>query len=60
MYNQMIKSGLLSESFRLRQASPADEHLLWLPDTVCSAVRRRVISQKTDLFSAIESSVVWA
>lgn len=60
MFNQMIKGGLLSESFRLRQASPADEHLLWLPDTVCSAVRRSVASKKTDLFSAIESSVVWA
>ncbi len=36
----LVSDGTISRHFQLLQASPADEHLLWLPDLVASAVRR--------------------
>jgi len=60
VYQEMVKSGRLSRHFKLRQASPRDEHLLWLPDVVCSAVRRKVTGKGADLFEVIEPTIIWA
>lgn len=38
---------------QLRQASPRDEKLLWLPDLVSSAVRRSITHRETDLLDPI-------
>lgn len=38
---------------QLRQASPSDEKLLWLPDLVSSAVRRSITHQEKDLLDPI-------
>ena len=42
---------------QLRQASPRDEKLLWLPDLVSSAVRRNITHQERDLLEPIEHIV---
>lgn len=38
---------------QLRQASPRDENLLWLPDLVSSAVRRSITHRERDLLDPI-------
>jgi hypothetical protein len=42
---------------QLKQASPRDEPLLWLPDLVSSAVRRSLTHQEHDLLDPIERIV---
>ena len=34
--------------------SPGSEHLLWLPDLVCSAYRQKLLFQRNELFREIE------
>jgi hypothetical protein len=38
---------------QLKQASPRDEHLLWLPDLVSSAVRRSITHKERDILDPI-------
>jgi hypothetical protein len=42
---------------QLKQASPRDEPLLWLPDLVSSAVRRSITHKERDLLDPIEHIV---
>jgi hypothetical protein len=42
---------------QLKQASPRDEKLLWLPDLVSSAVRRSITHRERDLLEPIEHIV---
>lgn len=42
---------------QLKQVSPRDEKLLWLPDLVSSAVRRNITHQEKDLLEPIEHIV---
>jgi hypothetical protein len=42
---------------QLKQVSPRDEKLLWLPDLVSSAVRRNITHQNKDLLEPIEHIV---
>lgn len=42
---------------QLKQASPRDEKLLWLPDLVSSAVRRSITHHERDLMDPIEHIV---
>jgi hypothetical protein len=42
---------------QLKQVSPRDEKLLWLPDLVSSAVRRNITHQERDLLEPIEHIV---
>jgi len=44
----------VSPSLKMIMASPGSEHLLWLPDLVCSAYRRRLFGQ-TELFDEISA-----
>lgn len=36
------QEGLVGAAFRMTQASPAEEHLLWLPDLICGAYRQAI------------------
>ena len=38
----------------LALASPGSEHLLWLPDLVCSAYRQKMLFERDELFGEIE------
>lgn len=48
-----IRSGRISRQARLLQVSPGEEQLLWLPDLVCSAYRRKITAQDSALFERI-------
>jgi hypothetical protein len=50
----LIASGAVEESMTLAAVSPGSEHLLWLPDLVCSAYRQKTVFQQGDLFEVIE------
>lgn len=50
----LIKSGAIAESTTLAAVSPGSEHLLWLPDLVCSAYRQKTVYRRGDLFETIE------
>jgi hypothetical protein len=52
---EAISSGLCGAAFRLVQVSPADEHLLWLPDLACSAYRRNVVQGDPSYFDEIRA-----
>lgn len=51
---RLISEKTISESMALIAVSPGSEHLLWLPDLVCSAYRQKMLFQRTDLFEEIE------
>lgn len=51
--NRAIQQDLISSRTRLFQTSPSDEHLLWIPDLVCSAYRQRITGRRGDLFERI-------
>ena len=38
----------------LVHASPGSEHLLWLPDLVCTAYRQKMLHGRGDLFIEVE------
>jgi hypothetical protein len=46
-------TNVICRQCQLRQASPRDEHLLWLPDLVSSAVRRNITHQERDILDPI-------
>ncbi len=48
-------SGLITKGARLFQTTPSDEHLLWLPDLVCSAYRHSLIGRTPDLYPRVSS-----
>jgi hypothetical protein len=51
---KLITSGVIADSTTLAAISPGSEHLLWLPDLVCSAYRQKTVHHRGDLFDAIE------
>lgn len=51
---QLIEAKVISESMALASVSPGSEHLLWLPDLVCSAYRQKLLFQRDELFGEIE------
>lgn len=57
-FDRSVRKALISErtipdDMRLVQASPGSEHLLWLPDLVCSAYRQKLTRRENDLFEEI-------
>lgn len=53
--SQLLASGAIDQSLAMACVSPAVEHLLWLPDVVCSAYRQHVVGRRSDLFDVISS-----
>lgn len=51
---KLIEAKAISESMALASVSPGSEHLLWLPDLVCSAYRQKLLFQRDELFGEIE------
>jgi len=51
---QLIAEAAISEAATLVAASPGSEHLLWLPDLVCSAYRQKMVFERAELFAVIE------
>ena len=51
---QLIADKAITESMALASVSPGSEHLLWLPDLVCSAYRQKLLFQRDELFVEIE------
>jgi hypothetical protein len=52
--SNLIASGAIAKSMTLAAVSPGSEHLLWLPDLVCSAYRQKTVFRRGDLFEAIQ------
>jgi len=50
----LVQQGTIGSSFQLASVSPGSEHLLWLPDLVCSAYRQKMLFHRTGYFSEIE------
>ncbi|WP_415104093.1 hypothetical protein [Micropruina sp.] len=50
----LIADKAISESMALASVSPGSEHLLWLPDLVCSAYRQKLLFRRDELFGEIE------
>lgn len=59
IHSDLVKSSELSQHFRLMQVSPAQEHLLWLPDLVSYAARGKITGIRKHLFEIIEDKVEW-
>lgn len=58
-WDRSIRKALIAERsigtfMNMVHASPGSEHLLWLPDLVCSAYRQKKVSRNEDLFAEIE------
>lgn len=51
---KLIADGVIASSMTLLAVSPGTEHLLWLPDLVCSAYRQKMLFGRRDLFDEIE------
>jgi hypothetical protein len=51
---KLIDTRAIAESMTLLAISPGSEHLLWLPDLVCSAYRQKILFRRDELFAAIE------
>jgi hypothetical protein len=51
---ELIKSGAIDDTAPFLAVSPGTEHLLWLPDLVCSAYRQKTVFRRGELFEAIE------
>jgi hypothetical protein len=52
---QLIKSGDITETAAFLAVSPGTEHLLWLPDLVCSAYRQKTVFRRGEMFETIEN-----
>ncbi|MFT4298366.1 MAG: hypothetical protein QM597_01825 [Aeromicrobium sp.] len=50
---RLIAEEAISESMALVSVSPGSEHLLWLPDLVCSAYRQKLLFGRGALFEEI-------
>ncbi|MDX3001400.1 hypothetical protein PWY87_06960 [Kribbella solani] len=51
---QLIRGGAINETSPLLAVSPGTEHLLWLPDLVCSAYRQKSVFRRGEMFETIE------
>jgi hypothetical protein len=51
---QLIAEAAIAEAATLLAVSPGSEHLLWLPDLICSAYRQKMVFARADLFAEIE------
>ena len=58
-HRELVNAEAISQHFRLLQISPAEEHLLWLPDLVSSAVRQDVAYDQPDWLNLIRTQVEW-
>ncbi len=52
---KLIAAGAIAQSMAMVMASPGSEHLLWLPDLVCSAYRQKIVHGAHDLFDEIQA-----
>lgn len=52
--NDLIKAQAIAATSNFVAVSPGSEHLLWLPDLVCSAYRQRKLTRNGTLFAEIE------
>lgn len=50
---QLIASGAITGTAPFVALSPGTEHLLWLPDLVCSAYRQKTVFRRNELFEII-------
>ncbi len=55
---ELLKSGAIAPTSALVAVSPGAEHLLWLPDLVCSAYRQQRLHRRNDLFDEIQDLTV--
>lgn len=55
----LVRAKAISQHFRLMQITPYEEHLLWLPDLVASAVRQREARGNTQMLNIVASRVQW-
>lgn len=51
--SELIATNAIEPDMHMVTASPGSEHLLWLPDLVCSAYRQKMALGKADLFNEI-------
>lgn len=51
---QLLQAEAIADTMALVAVSPGSEHLLWLPDLVCSAYRQKVVLRRSDLFEEVE------
>lgn len=51
---QLVADESVAASMELAIVSPGVEHLLWLPDLVCSAYRQQLVFKRAELFEEIE------
>ncbi|MGL5928848.1 MAG: hypothetical protein ACRCY8_07935 [Dermatophilaceae bacterium] len=51
---QLISSGRIDGTLRLLSVSPGADHLLWLPDLVCSAYRQKLLGRSSELLAQVE------
>lgn len=58
-HTELVRAKVISQHFRLLQTSPAEEHLLWLPDLVSSAVRQHVAYGQSNWLNIIKTQVEW-
>lgn len=54
VWADLINAGHVTDQMRLTAVSPGSEHLLWLPDLVCSAYRQAKLGRGSDLYEEIE------
>lgn len=51
--NDLIAAESIPATSTFAAVSPGSEHLLWLPDLVCSAYRQQLLFSRTDLFDEV-------
>ena len=51
---KLVDANAIPETLTLAAISPGTEHLLWLPDLVCSAYRQKIVFRRNTLFETIE------
>lgn len=50
---KLIEEQRIDGTLRLVTTSPRTDHLLWLPDLVCSAYRQKLLRRRTELFAEV-------
>lgn len=50
----LVAQGLTGDDLRLSLVSPGSDHLLWLPDVVCSAYRQKILLQDSHFFEQVQ------
>ena len=55
---ELVKHGHVDQRFRVHQASPSEDRLLWLPDLVAHAARRDLALRRPELYGEIKERVI--